>query len=94
MTSSAVSAGEDRGDHDVERVGRVLVLVRSSGPSPGERLGGVECSSDSVLIATSSCRDQVDDGEDHDPDDVDEVPVQADDLDDLGLVARGSCRAT
>ena len=31
-----------------------------------------------------SSRDQVDDGEDEDPHDVDEVPVQADDLDRLG----------
>src|SRR5215475_1359982 len=32
-------------------------------------------------------RDEVDDGEDGDPDDVDEVPVEAGDLD-LGVVAR------
>ena len=34
-----------------------------------------------------SGRNQVDEGEDDDPDDVDEVPVQADHLDRLGLVA-------
>ena len=34
-----------------------------------------------------SCRDQVDESEDHDPHDVDEVPVQTDQLDDLRLVA-------
>ena len=33
-------------------------------------------------------RDQVDDGEDEDPHDVDEVPVQADDLDRLGVSRR------
>ena len=34
-----------------------------------------------------SGRDQVDEGEDDDPHDVDEVPVETDQLDDLGLVA-------
>src|SRR4029077_21141736 len=45
--------------------------------------GGSWCS---MVIA--SRRDQVDEGEDHDPDDVDEVPVEADELDHLGLVPR------
>src|SRR3990170_1145046 len=37
------------------------------------------------LIRTS-CRDQVDEREDDDPHDVDEVPVQTDELDHFGLV--------
>ena len=36
-----------------------------------------------VVIVRTSCRDQVDEGEDDDPDDIDEVPVQTDQLDDL-----------
>ena len=38
-------------------------------------------------MGSSSCRDQVDEGEDDDPHDVDEVPVETDDSTDLGLVA-------
>src|SRR5579864_7164682 len=42
-----------------------------------------------ALISRPSLgRDEVDDGEDHDPDDVDEVPVQASDLHHLGLLLR------
>ena len=37
-------------------------------------------------------RDQVDDREDHDPDDVDEVPVEPDHLDREGGVLRERCR--
>src|SRR5262245_39084734 len=39
----------------------------------------------SVLMTNRSVGDQVDDGEDHDPDDVDEVPVQAGDLHPFGV---------
>src|SRR5689334_649480 len=39
----------------------------------------------SVAMLLCSLRDEVDDGEDEDPHHVDEVPVEADDLHDLGL---------
>src|SRR4051794_7038019 len=42
----------------------------------------------STAVTSSSLFDQVDDGEDHDPNDVDEVPVQTGDLDGLGLFGR------
>src|SRR6266508_2663960 len=38
----------------------------------------------SVVMPHTSCRDQVDEREDDDPHDVDEVPVEADDLDSFG----------
>src|SRR5262245_43826398 len=47
----------------------------------------VSASSSCSSVLMTSCRDQVDEGEDDDPDDVDEVPVEADQLDDLGLAA-------
>src|SRR5215216_5329923 len=49
----------------------------------------VEC----VSVVMGSGRDQVDEREDDDPHDVDEVPVEADDLDDLALVARHAAAA-
>src|SRR3954454_1206404 len=42
----------------------------------------------SVSLTLASFRQQVDDGEDHDPDDVDEVPVQPGDLHPLGVALR------
>ena len=44
----------------------------------------------SSLMVAPPQRDEVDDGEDHDPDDVDEVPVQPGDLDPSRSAARSS----
>ena len=54
-----------------------------------DRRGSTGCSIVlmTALMVPASRRDQVDEGEDDDPHDVDEVPVQTDQLDDLGLVA-------
>src|SRR6185312_3002534 len=53
---------------------------------PGRSAGSsVATAKVSSLMFTPS-RDEVDDGEDHDPHDVDEVPVETGDLDDLGLL--------
>src|SRR6056297_365164 len=55
--------------------------------------------SGSLIVSVMSCswavsgRDQVDEREDEDPHDVDEVPVQADHLDGLRLVARDAIRS-
>src|SRR4051794_30197650 len=45
-----------------------------------------ESSSPVVMVGASLVRNQVHDREDHDPHDVDEVPVQTGDLDGLGLL--------
>src|SRR5688572_6479554 len=50
-----------------------------------------ECSGWVSVVIACSGGDQVDEGEDQDPHDVDEVPVEADDLDQFGLV--GGCAA-
>src|SRR5258706_8685879 len=56
------------------------------GRSPVCTSGMESVSAAAVLTGVSSGRQQVDEGEDHDPHDVDEVPVQADDLDGLRAV--------
>src|SRR3954469_25460042 len=75
------------------RINATLMYVASVGcmpcspPSGCGRRSGVS----SVVMAWLTSepplrgRDQVDDGEDHDPHHVDEVPVEAGDLDHLGL---------
>ncbi len=86
--------GQDqRDDLDVDAVAGVLVLAvgrRCRAPRRVTRSrSDRRCVVDWLrsLMALTSGRDQVDEGEDDDPHDVDEVPVQADQLDDLGLVA-------
>ena len=81
--------GEDDRDPDVLQVARlfVTVLVRRRSVVAVDVLG--QAPSVSVMVSSlfMSGGDQVDEGEDEDPDDVDEVPVQADHLDRLGLLA-------
>src|SRR6476469_9226436 len=72
-----------QGDDDVGPVGRVLVpfLVVID-----DFWFGFRCHE--ITVMRSRSWDQVDDGEDHDPHHVDEVPIEADDLDALRLVLR------
>src|SRR5687768_3163112 len=62
-------------------------VSRSSAPSrPTAVTSSWASSATCVLMGVSSGRDQVDEREDDDPHDVDEVPVETDDIDDLGPV--------
>src|SRR5216683_4419545 len=56
------------------------------GRSPVCTSGIVSVSVAAVLTCVSSRLQQIDEGENHDPHDVDEVPVEADDLDGLRAV--------
>src|SRR3954453_6694653 len=69
--------------------GGAIRYARSPWGRSGSRpdwTGSISCVSVSLTLA--SFRQQVDDGEDHDPHHVDEVPVQAGDLHPFGVALR------
>src|SRR3954452_20866942 len=53
---------------------------------PGSSAGSSDAATEVSSLMFAASRDEVDDGEDHDPHDVDEVPVQTGDLDLLGML--------
>src|SRR4051812_14813261 len=60
-------------------------IARSSGV-PGRSAGSSGAATEVSSVMCAASRDEVDDREDHDPDDIDEVPVQTGDLDLLGVL--------